>query len=181
MAGDQRPDAYATGWVRDGCVRDFAYASETARLHLTEWTARHHCGRRRAQNHASAVGERRAKEVILTVRPFSRGARPLEWGLLNRVCAPELRDEAIETGRRIADNAPIQTSRTGQDANPSRVQRICRAHAVRDRSLYNRMVPTRIAARGALLSTKSAKPQFKGGAVVEEMAELAIDRRFGGG
>src|SRR5579871_6859669 len=40
-----------------------------------------------------AVGERRAKELILTGRPFS-AAEAFEWGMINRVSAPgALREE----------------------------------------------------------------------------------------
>ena len=34
-----------------------------------------------------AVGERRAKEIILTGRPFG-AEEALEWGIVNAVCEP---------------------------------------------------------------------------------------------
>ena len=40
------------------------------------------------QNLPGAVGMRRAKEIILTGEPFT-AQQALEWGLVNKLCAPE--------------------------------------------------------------------------------------------
>jgi enoyl-CoA hydratase len=88
-----------------GC--DFIYASSTARLALTEVTLGIMPGCGGTQNLPRAIGERRAKEMILTGNPFT-AAQALEWGLVNRVCEPAtLLSEATETALRIARNAPL--------------------------------------------------------------------------
>ena len=98
--------AYAGGCELALCC-DFIYAAETARFALTEVTLGIMPGAGGTQNLPRAVGERRAKEIILTGRPFT-AAEACEWGMVNRVCAPgTVVDEALETARRIADNAPI--------------------------------------------------------------------------
>ena len=98
--------AYAGGCELALCC-DFIYAAETARFALTEVTLGIMPGAGGTQNLPRAVGERRAKEIILTGRPFT-AAEAYEWGMVNRLCAPgRVVEEALETGRRIADNAPI--------------------------------------------------------------------------
>src|SRR3954466_11569254 len=62
--------AFAGGLELALCC-DFAYASETARFALTEVTRSIMPGAGGTQNLPRAIGERRAKEVILTGRPFS--------------------------------------------------------------------------------------------------------------
>ena len=59
------------------------------------------------QNLPRAVGEGRAKEIILTGLPFS-AEDGLQWGMINTVCANEaLLDETLATATRIAENAPL--------------------------------------------------------------------------
>ncbi len=54
-----------------------------------------------------AVGERRAREIILTRRPFT-AEQAYPWGILDPVCEPgELVPAVMETARTIAGNAPL--------------------------------------------------------------------------
>src|SRR5271168_1558929 len=86
-----------------GC--DFTYASRAARFALTEVTIGIMPGGTGTQTLPRIVGERRAKEIILTGRPFS-AQQALDWGILNRVCEPgTLMDQVLETARTICDNA----------------------------------------------------------------------------
>src|SRR5829696_2482908 len=98
--------AYGGGCeVSLGC--DFIYAARNARFALTEVTIGIMPGAGGTQNLPRAVGLRRAKEIILTGRPFS-AQEAFEWGMVNRLCTPDkLLEETLETARRIADNAPI--------------------------------------------------------------------------
>jgi len=79
--------AYAGGCELALCC-DFLYAAETARFALTEVTLGIMPGAGGTQNLPRAVGERRAKEIILTGRPFS-AKEAHEWGMINRVCAAD--------------------------------------------------------------------------------------------
>jgi enoyl-CoA hydratase len=66
---------------------DFIYASEQARFALTEVTLGIMPGAGGTQTLARALGERRAKEIILTGKPFS-ASDAQQWGMVNRVVPP---------------------------------------------------------------------------------------------
>lgn len=86
---------------------DFAYAAATARFALTETTLGLMPGAGGTQTLPRAIGERRAKEIILTGQPFD-AAQALAWGVVNRLCPAEtLMAETLETARTIAANAPL--------------------------------------------------------------------------
>jgi enoyl-CoA hydratase len=86
---------------------DFAYASAAARFAFTEVTLGIMPGMGGTQNLPRALGERRAKELLLTGRAFS-AQEALEWGLVNATLEPEqVLPQALETARRIAGNAPL--------------------------------------------------------------------------
>jgi enoyl-CoA hydratase/carnithine racemase len=95
-----------------GC--DFIYASSTARFALTEVTLGIMSGCGGTQNLPRALGERRAKELILSGAAFS-AEEALAYGLVNRVCEPgKLLADAIEAARRIARNGPLAVRRAKQ-------------------------------------------------------------------
>src|SRR5438067_295088 len=86
--------AYAGGLELVLCC-DFAYASRTARFALTEVSLGIMPGGGGTQTLPRAVGERRAKEIILSGKPFS-AEQALDWGLVNKLCSPEtLMDETL--------------------------------------------------------------------------------------
>src|SRR6201995_3318174 len=98
--------AYAGGLEIALCA-DFIYAADHARFALTEVTLGIMPGAGGTQNLPRAVGARRAKEIMLTGKPFS-ARDALDWGMVNRICAPdELLPAALETAAVIAGNAPI--------------------------------------------------------------------------
>ncbi len=93
--------AYAGG-CEIAAVCDFIYAASTARFALTEVTLGIMPGAGGTQNLARAVGERRAKELILSGLPFS-AAEAEAWGLVNRVVDPAgLMEATLTIARRIA-------------------------------------------------------------------------------
>jgi enoyl-CoA hydratase/carnithine racemase len=152
--------AYGGGCELALCC-DFTYAAETARFALPEVTLGIMPGAAGTQNLPRAVGERRAKELILTGRVFS-AAEAYEWGMLNRVCAPAaLRSEAIETGRRIAENAPIAV-RQAKHAIHVGLQMDLASGMMLEIEAYNRMVPTEDRREGVRAFNEKRKPQFKG-------------------
>ncbi len=86
---------------------DFIYAAKHARFALPEVRLGIMPGGMGTQNLARAVGERRAKELILGARQFTADEAHA-WGLVNRVCDPDkLAAEALDAARAIADNAPL--------------------------------------------------------------------------
>ncbi|MBN8899172.1 MAG: enoyl-CoA hydratase/isomerase family protein, partial [Rhodospirillales bacterium] len=79
--------AYAGGMEIALCA-DFIYAAEHARFALTEVTLGIMPGAGGTQNLPRAIGARRAKEILLTGRPFTV-QQAHEWGMVNRICKAE--------------------------------------------------------------------------------------------
>src|SRR5271156_2892713 len=105
--------AYAGG-CEIAAAADFVYASSNARFALTEVTLGIMPGAGGTQNLARAVGERRAKELVLSGLPFS-AAGGAAWGLVNRVVEPaQLVEATLAIVRRIAGNGPISVRQAKQ-------------------------------------------------------------------
>jgi enoyl-CoA hydratase len=140
---------------------DFAYASRTARFALTEVTLGIMPGAMGTQNLPHAVGERRAKEIILTGRPFS-AEEAYEWGLVNKLCEPdELLGETLATARRIAANAPISLMQAKKSINIA--TQIDRFNGYQfELEAYSRLVGTEDRLEGVRAFNEKRKPQFKG-------------------
>ena len=152
--------AYAGGCELALCC-DFLYASETARFALTEVTLGIMPGAGGTQNLPRAVGERRAKEIILTGRPFS-AEEAFAWGMVNRLCPPDkLLDETLATARRIADNAPISV-RQAKHAIHHGLQMDLASAMMFEIEAYNRMVPTEDRREGIASFNEKRKPRFTG-------------------
>jgi enoyl-CoA hydratase len=152
--------AYAGGCELALCC-DFIYAAETARFALTEVTLGIMPGAGGTQNLPRAVGERRAKEIILTGRPFS-AQEAHAWGMVNRLCAPgNVVEEALETARAIAYNAPISV-RQAKHAIHYGLQMDLASGMMLEIEAYNRMVPTEDRREGIASFNEKRKPRFKG-------------------
>jgi enoyl-CoA hydratase/carnithine racemase len=108
-----------------------------------------------------AVGERRAKEIILTGKPFS-AEEAYQWGLVNKVCEPEsLMDDTIETARLIAQNAPQSIMRAKRSISVS--TQVDRATGYQfELEAYNRLVGTEDRHEGVLAFNEKRKPNFTG-------------------
>lgn len=86
---------------------DFIYAARSARFALPEVTRGIMPGAGGTQNLPRAIGERRAKELLMTGRPFS-AEEAHRWGMVNAVTEPEeLMPTVMEVARHIAANAPL--------------------------------------------------------------------------
>ena len=95
------------GGLESALTCDFIYADRTARFAFTECRLGFMPGCMGTQNLPRAIGERRAKELIMTATPFDAD-QALAWGLVNRVCEPgAVLDEALACARRISECAPL--------------------------------------------------------------------------
>lgn len=140
---------------------DFAYAADTARFALTEVTLGIMPGAGGTQNLPRAMGERRAKEVILTGLPFT-AADACDWGLVNRVLPQaELLDAALAIARRIAGNAPISVRQAKQSITRGMQMSLADGLAF-EIECYNRMVSTEDRLEGIRAFNEKRKPQFRG-------------------
>jgi enoyl-CoA hydratase len=152
--------AYAGGMEISLCA-DFIYAAENARFALTEVTLGIMPGAGGTQNLPRAVGGRRAKEILLTGRPFSV-QQAFDWGMVNRICKPEtLLAEALETAAVIAGNAPISTRQIKQSVNMG-LNTDLQTGMMFEIEAYNRMVPTDDRREGILAFNEKRKPVYKG-------------------
>jgi enoyl-CoA hydratase len=152
--------AYAGGCELALCC-DFIYAAESARFALTEVTLGIMPGAGGTQNLPRALGERRAKEIILTGRPFT-AQEACDWGMVNRLCAPgKVVEEALDTARRIADNAPISI-RQAKHAIHFGLQMDLASGMMLEIEAYNRMVPTADRREGVAAFNEKRKPRFEG-------------------
>lgn len=152
--------AYAGGLeIALGC--DFIYAVNTARFALTEVTIGIMPGAGGTQTLPRAVGERRAKEIILTGRPFS--AEDAErWGLVNRLCGPgAVVAEAVETATAIARNAPISVRQAKRSIHHGLGLSLADGMLF-EIEAYNRMVPTEDRREGIASFNEKRKPVFAG-------------------
>ncbi|GAA4326515.1 enoyl-CoA hydratase-related protein [Pigmentiphaga soli] len=152
--------AYGGGCELAGLC-DFVYAAAHARFALTEVTLGIMPGAGGTQTLARAVGERRAKELILTGRPFT-ALEAREWGLVNAVYElPELMDRVLDTALRIADNAPIAVRQAKQSIHRGLQMSLADGLAF-EIEAYNRMVPTQDRQEGILAFNEKRKPRFRG-------------------
>ncbi|HEY8287614.1 MAG TPA: enoyl-CoA hydratase-related protein [Acetobacteraceae bacterium] len=152
--------AYAGG-MEISLACDFIYAAEHARFALTEVTLGIMPGAGGTQTLPRAVGPRRAKEILLTGKPFTV-QQAHDWGMVNRICkADTLVAEALETAAVIAGNAPISTRQVKQSVNYGQNMDL-QSGMMFEIEAYNRMVPTEDRREGIRAFNEKRKPVYKG-------------------
>ena len=140
---------------------DFIYAAEHARFAMTETSLGIIPGAGGTQTLARALGERRAKELILSARPFS-AAEALQWGLVNAVFpAGVLFEETLRTAQAIAANAPVAVRQARQAIHRGLQMSIADGLAF-EIEAYHRTVPTSDRREGVRAFVEKRKPEFKG-------------------
>lgn len=140
---------------------DFVYASRVARFALTEVTLGIMPGAGGTQNLPRAIGERRAKEIIMTGRPFS-AEDAYDWGLVNRLCEPaQVLAAAHETAALIAGNAPLSVRQVKKSIRYGGQMELRTALRF-EVEAYNHLVDTEDRMEGVLAFNEKRKPNFKG-------------------
>jgi len=140
---------------------DFAYASHTAKFALTEVSLGIMPGGGGTQTLPRVVGERRAKELILSAKPFS-AEEALAWGVVNRLCQPgRVVAEALEVASRIASLAPIAVRQAKHAVRAGLHQDLVSAMQL-EIEAYNRLVGTEDRREGLRAFNEKRKPNFKG-------------------
>ena len=152
--------AYGGGLEMALCC-DFVYAVPAARFALSEVSLGIMPGGMGTQNLPRAVGERRAKELILTARPFS-AEEGLAWGVVNRICEPgKLMDEALATAQAIAANAPLSVRQAKKSIHYGLAMDLLTGYRY-EIEAYNRLVDTEDRREGVRAFNEKRKPRFKG-------------------
>ncbi|HEY1504794.1 MAG TPA: enoyl-CoA hydratase-related protein [Stellaceae bacterium] len=140
---------------------DFAYAVKSARFALTEVTLGLMPGAGGTQTLARTVGERRAKEIILTGKPFG-ATEALEWGVVNALYEPDaLILAALETATLIASNAPVAVKEARRSIHGG-LQKDLATGMRFEIECYNKLVPTEDRREGIRAFNEKRKPEFKG-------------------
>jgi enoyl-CoA hydratase len=148
------------GGCEIAAASDFIYAASGAHFALTEVTLGIMPGAGGTQNLARAVGERRAKELILSGAPFT-AAEAEAWGLVNRVVEPsDLMETALGIARRIAENGPIAVRQAKQAIHRGMQMSVWDGLAF-EIEAYNRLVGTEDRREGVLAFNERRKPNFR--------------------
>ena len=106
-------------------------------------------------------------EVTIGIMPGAGGKpftaeQALEWGILNRVCAPEeVLPAALETARVIAGNAPLSIRQAKRSMHFG-LQMDLRSALRFEVECYNQLVGTEDRQEGILSFNEKRKPVFKG-------------------
>jgi len=152
--------AYAGG-LELALMCDFIYAARTARFALTETSLGIIPGAGGTQNLPRAVGERRAKEIIMSARPFS-AEDAHAWGMVNRLCeAGEVLPAALDTASAIAANAPLAVKQAKKSIRYGAQMEIRTAYRF-EVEAYSQLIDTDDRREGILAFNEKRKPQFKG-------------------
>jgi len=140
---------------------DFVYAANTAKFAQTEVSLGIIPGAGGTQTLARAVGEKRAKEIVLSARVFS-AQQALDWGLANAVYPPnELSDAVMHIAKAISDNAPIAVKQAKQAIQKGLHMSLSDGLAF-EIEAYNRCVPTNDRKEGVSAFNEKRKPNFRG-------------------
>lgn len=152
--------AYAGG-LEIALSCDFIYAVKSARFALTEVTLGIMPGAGGTQNLPRALGERRAKEIILTGRPFS-AQQAYDWGLANELCEPqELMPKVLETARTIAGNAPLSVRQIKKSVRFGMQMELKTAYRF-EVEAYNHLIETEDRYEGIMAFNEKRKAVFRG-------------------
>ncbi|HEY2135316.1 MAG TPA: enoyl-CoA hydratase-related protein [Xanthobacteraceae bacterium] len=142
-----------------GC--DFIYASRTARFALTEVTLGIMPGCGGTQNLPRSVGERRAKELIMSGTAFT-AEEAMQWGMVNRVCEPEaLMSDALAIAQKIAANGPIAVRQAKHAIHYGLDMSVANGMQLEIQA-YNRLPPTNDRREGILAFNEKRRPVFRG-------------------
>lgn len=143
-----------------GC--DFVYAVRDARFALSETRLGIMPGGGGTQTLARAVGERRAKELIFSARPFS-AQQAEQWGMVSRVCddVADLHAQALAIAGDIAANAPLSVRQAKKSIHHGLQTDLLTGYRY-EIEAYNRLVVTEDRREGVRAFNERRKPAFTG-------------------
>jgi enoyl-CoA hydratase/carnithine racemase len=152
--------AYAGG-LEMALSCDFIYTSSAARFALTEVTLGIMPGAGGTQNLPRAIGERRAKEILMTGKPFN-AQQASEYGLVNAVYEPqEVLAKGLQTAELIASNAPLSVRQIKKSVRYGGQMELRTAFRF-EIEAYNHLIDTEDRMEGVAAFNEKRKANFKG-------------------
>ena len=152
--------AYGGGMEMALCC-DFVYVSDAARFALPEVTLGIMPGAGGTQNLPRAIGERRAKEMLMTGKPMT-AQQALEWGVANGVYASgDVLAQALATAKVIAGNAPLSVRQIKKSVRYGGQMELRTAYRF-EVEAYNHLVDTEDRMEGVRAFVEKRKPVFTG-------------------
>jgi enoyl-CoA hydratase len=149
------------GGLEMAATSDFMYADVNSKFAISECKIGIMPGGMGTQTLGRALGERRAKEVVLTGAPFT-AEDAFAWGLVNRVCpAGTVVEQALATAQLIAENAPLSV-RQAKRAIHFGLQTDIRTGYRLELEAYYRLLDTADRREGIAAFNEKRKPQFTG-------------------
>ena len=140
---------------------DFSYCAPHARFAITEVSRGIMPGGGGVSVLPRVIGERRAKEMVLSARPID-AETALEWGLVNRICAEgKLMEEAIDVAEAICANAPLSIVQAKKSMNVSLDVDRKTSHRF-SLEAYHRLVLSEDRHEGIRAFNEKRAPVFKG-------------------
>ena len=140
---------------------DMIHAAKGARFALPEVTRGIMPGAGGTQTLPRAVGERRARELLLTGRPWS-AEQALDWGMVNAVHEPgDLMPAVLDLARTIAANAPVSVRQIRTAVRDGMQVDLTRALKI-EVLAYERTIPTEDRREGVRAFNEKRPPRFQG-------------------
>jgi len=107
------------------------------------------------------VGDRRAKEILMTGTPFD-AAQALAWGVVNQTFeGGQVLEQALETAKKIAGNAPLSVRQVKKSVRYGGQMELRTAYRF-EIEAYNHLVDTQDRLEGVLAFNEKRKPVFQG-------------------
>lgn len=140
---------------------DFIYSADNARFALPEGKLGIMPGGCGTQNLTRAVGERRAKELILTGRIFD-AIRAHQWQLVNEVVdQANLLEAVIAVANEICALGPLSVKQIKSSVAVAAQTDLKTGYAF-ELAAYNRLIPTLDRVEGVAAFNEKRKPNFTG-------------------
>ena len=149
------------GGLEAALTCDFIYADREAKFAQTECRIGIMPGAMGTQNLPRAVGERRAKELILSAQPFS-AIEAHDWGMVNKLCEPgTVVKEALAAAQRIADCAPLSVRQAKKSIHFGLQTDLHSGYRI-ELEAYYRLLDTDDRREGIAAFNEKRKPRFTG-------------------
>jgi len=149
------------GGLETALACDFIYASRQARFALSEVRLGIMPGGGGTQNLARAVGERRAKELILRAQAFD-AEQALTWGLVNHLSEPgRVLEDALASAAAMAANGPLAVRQAKKSIHWGLQGDLLTGYRF-EIEAYNRLVSSEDRHEGVRAFNEKRVPDFKG-------------------